>query len=278
MDSPQDQNNEPSDETLIAEFRKGDQGALETLLIRYQPNIYRFGVRMCRDPEDAKDVLQDTMLAVARTLHNFRGTASTSTWLYTIARSFCIKKHRKSKFAPEERSLETDAGNEADRISGPDRTPEEELVGRQVENALEHAIRQLAPTDREVLLLRDAEGLTAPEVAEVTGSSVAAVKSRLHRARVRVRENMAPLLGKAHIPKPAKSCPHPDVATLFSRHLEGEISPDVCARMEKHLEDCPRCRTICESLKETLQLCSSVPEREVPESVQESVRRAIRRL
>jgi len=124
--------NEPSDESLIEAFRQGDREALETLLVRYQPNIYRFGVRMCRDPEDAKDILQDTMLAAARSLHDFRGTAAMSTWLYTIARNFCIKKHRKAKFAPQERSLDSDETGAADRIPGATRTPEENLVGQQV--------------------------------------------------------------------------------------------------------------------------------------------------
>ena len=69
----------------------GDGEALDALLRQYQPQIFRFGMKMCRDPEDAQDVLQETLLAAARTLHGFRGASSLSTWLYTIARSFCIK-------------------------------------------------------------------------------------------------------------------------------------------------------------------------------------------
>jgi len=267
---------EPSDEELIEAFRGGNQAALEQLIIRYQPNVYRFGVRMCRDPEDAKDILQDTMLTVARSLHNFRGPASTSTWLYSIARSFCAKKHRKSKFAPRETSLDSEAGPEASAISGPGRTPEEAMAGRQVEDALEQAIRDLKPEDREVLLLRDAEGLSAAEVAEVTGSTIPAVKSRLHRARTQVRREMVPLLSPVPERRAKQPCPHPDVATLFSRYLEDEISADVCARMEEHLEDCDHCRATCDSLKETLRLCSSGPGHEVPEQVQDAVRGAIR--
>jgi RNA polymerase sigma-70 factor, ECF subfamily len=71
-------------------------------------------MKMCHDREDAKDVLQDTLLAVARSIRDYRGASSLSTWLYTIARSFCIKKRRRSKFAPErERSLESDVAGEA---------------------------------------------------------------------------------------------------------------------------------------------------------------------
>ncbi len=187
-------------------------------------------MKMCRDPEDAKDVLQDTLLAMARGVRDFRGASSLSTWLYTIARSFCIKKRRRSKFAPEEeRSLDTDLAAEARHWSPPRATaPDEALAGRQVERALEQAIAALEPMYREVLLLRDVEGLTAPEVAEVVGASVQAVKSRLHRARLSVRERVAPLLGVEAPPPAPERCP--DVLMMFSRHLEDEISADVAPR------------------------------------------------
>ena len=269
---------EPSDESLLSAARSGDRQALETLLERHQAQVYRFGMKMCRDPEDAKDVLQDTLLAMARGVRDFRGASSISTWLYTIARSFCIKKRRRSKFAPEEeRSLDTDAGR---RGEAPRRlrtaTPDEALAGKQVERALEQAIAALEPMYREVLLLRDVEGLTAPEVAEVLGVTSQAVKSRLHRARLSVRERVAPLLGVEPTSPPAPgTCP--DVLTLFSQHLEDEISADVCAEMERHLEACGRCRGACDSLKRTLALCrTSGPSAEVPASVQASVKMALR--
>jgi RNA polymerase sigma-70 factor (ECF subfamily) len=74
------------DQQLLERARAGDRAALETLLERHQPQVYRFGLKMCRDPEDAKDVLQDTLLAMARGVRDFRGASSISTWLYTVAR------------------------------------------------------------------------------------------------------------------------------------------------------------------------------------------------
>jgi RNA polymerase sigma-70 factor (ECF subfamily) len=267
-----------SDEHLLAAARGGSGPALEELLERHQAQVYRFGMKMCRDPEDAKDVLQDTLLAVARGVRDFRGASSLSTWLYSIARSFCIKKRRRSQFAPEEeRSLDTDLTTEANRLADPGRSPDETLAGKQVEQALEKAISALEPMYREVLLLRDVEGLTAPEVAEVLGLSVQAVKSRLHRARLSVRERVAPLLG-VNLDLPAAApgtCP--DVLALFSRHLENEISAEVCADMERHLEACGRCRGACESLRRTLALCrTSAASTAVPAVVQASVKGALR--
>jgi RNA polymerase sigma-70 factor (ECF subfamily) len=264
-----------SDERLLADARAGDRGALEALLERHQAQVYRFGMKMCRDPEDAKDVLQDTLLAVARGIRDFRGASSISTWLYTIARSFCIKKRRKGKFAPdEERSLETGSAP-AKQLPDPARRPDEALAGKQVEQALERALGELEPIYREVLLLRDVEGLTAPEVAQVLGVSAQAVKSRLHRARLSIRERVAPLLGIAtDLPAAPGTCP--DVLTMFSQHLEDEISADLCAQMERHLQACGRCRGTCDTLRRTLAMCrTSGTSVAVPPEVQASVRTAV---
>lgn len=280
---------ETSDTTLLERARGGDRGALEALLRRHQRSVYRFGLKMCRDAEDAKDILQETLLAVARTVKDFRGASSVSTWMYTIARSFCIKKRRRSKFAPAaEESLDARApGTEARQVADPSRGADESLAGRQIEAALEQAIGGLDPMYREVLVLRDVEGLTAPEVAEVMGLTVQAVKSRLHRARVAVREAMAPLLAipplpagqtaaAAAPPSPAGQ-PCPDIVQLFSQHLEGEISATLCADMERHLAGCPGCQSRCDSLQRTLSLCKAAPLPEVPEQVQASVRQALKR-
>ena len=265
-----------SDEDLLAGARRGDAEALEALILRYQPRLYRFGVKMCRDPEDASDVAQDTLLAMARSVRDFRGEASISTWLYTIARNFCIKKRRRRKFEPaREESLQAVDAERLERAIDPSPDPERKAAGQEVEGALRSAIESLDGKQREVLVLRDIEGLSAPEVAKVLGSSVQAVKSRLHRARVAVRERVAPLLGLPVATAPRQAGCR-DVLRLFSRHLEGEIAPEVCADMEAHLRRCDRCRGACESLKRTLALCRATPAPEVPLSVRESVRDAIR--
>jgi len=104
------------------------------------------------------------------------------------------------------------------------------------------------------------------------------VKSRLHRARAAVRDRLSPLLaGRGNRP-PAAPGGCPDIVSLFSRHLEGDIGADACAEMERHVAACPRCRAACESLKETLHLCRSAAPPEVPAVLQESIRQGIRRL
>jgi RNA polymerase sigma-70 factor (ECF subfamily) len=267
-----------SDQTnLLEAARSGDAEALETLLEQHEPRVYRFARHLCRHHEDAEDVLQESLLAAARGLKGFRGASSLDTWLFTIARSYCIKKRRRRRFAPAEVSLDAGEVEAARERPDPGPGPEEALHVRRVEATFERAIAGLDRPYREVFVLRDVEGLTAPEVSEVTGLSIAAIKSRLHRARARVREDLAPLLApRVDEAAAASDRPCPDVVRLFSRYLEGDISPGTCARMEKHLEACPRCRAACDVLREMLRQCRSTPSPEVPSALQETVRSAIR--
>jgi RNA polymerase sigma-70 factor (ECF subfamily) len=264
-----------NDQSLVQAARDGDRRALEKLLERHQGAVYRFGMKMCGETEDAKDVLQETLFAAARTLPDFRGASSVTTWLYTIARSFCLKKRRTSKFAPERiESLEAQ-GEASAEVPDARRTPEEDAARRQLAQVLDGAIRGLDPMYREVLLLRDVEGLPAAEVAEILGITVEAVKSRLHRARMAVRERVAPALahGAPEAPQATPGCQ--DVVTIFSRRLEGEIDAGACAELEKHLQTCAACRGRCDSLRATLTMCRDAGKAQVPPEVARSVREAL---
>ena len=266
-----------NERTLVDAARAGDRRALEKLLELHQGAVYRFGMKMCGEAEDAKDVLQETLFAAVRTLPEFRGASSLSTWLYTIARSFCLKKRRTSKFAPDRiESLEAQAEASAE-VADARRTPEEDAAARQTKRVLDAAIAELDPMYREVLVLRDVEGLAAAEVAEILGITVEAVKSRLHRARVAVRERVAPALAPPTAlptPEPGPGCQ--DVVAMLSRRLEGEIDSGACADMEKHLQSCAACRGRCDSLRATLTLCRNAGSAQVPPEVARSVREALR--
>jgi RNA polymerase sigma-70 factor (ECF subfamily) len=260
-----------TDAELVAAAQAGEPRAAEALFARYEGPLYRIGLRMCRDPEDAKEVLQETLLAAARTLGEFRGEAAVGTWLYAIARSFCIKMRRKHGRTPSAADDE-----EIALLPDPAALPDDAAAGHEVGRALQRAIAELSRPYRDVLVLRDVEGLTAPEVAATLGIGVDAVKSRLHRARVAVRDKIAPLLDASATPAPLPSCP--DVLGLFSRRLEGEIDQNLCHEMEQHVARCAHCSSACESLKRTLTLCQTSGGRgaPVPPRVQASVRRAVR--
>lgn len=260
-----------SDAALLEAHKNGDPQALGALLYRHAPSVHRFGLKMCRDAEDANDIVQETMLAAARGAADFRGGSSLTTWLFAIARSFCIKARRRAR--AETTPLDDEGVMEvASQASAPDEIASDREIG----DALQEAIAALDPMYREVLVLRDVEGLTAPEVAEVLGIGNDAVKSRLHRARVAIRDRLAPLMIPKQEPR-GEACP--DVVPLLSRYLEGEIGPQQCKEMDQHVTSCPRCRTECDSLRKVLALCKNESKGgAVPPAVQAAVQRALRQL
>lgn len=261
-----------SDQELLDALRAGDRAALAELVERHAPEVYRFAAKMCREPEDAKDVLQDTLLSAARGLGDFRGDATLSTWFYTVARSFCIKRRRTSKFAPTH-TVSLEHSREAEQVPAPHMAPDEAAAGRELGLGLERAIAALEPDQREVLLLRDVEGLTAQEVSQIVGASVGAVKSRLHRARAAARALLDPEPIAARAPDASNACP--DAVRLFSQYLEGEIGTAECRAMDEHLAGCAHCRATCDSLKHTLALCRAARTDDLPAETQAQVRQVL---
>lgn len=247
-----------TDAALVAAAQAGDRGALDELLARYEERIYRFGLRMCGDEESAREVLQETMLAAFRNLPGFRGKAALSTWLYQIARSFCIKERRGV------RATTTLDAALADQTP----TPEAHAHAREIGHALSAAIAELSPEQREVLVLRDVEGLSAEEAAAVIGIEIRALKSRLHRARVALRAKLAGIVATA--PEPC-----PDLAQELTSYAASEIDQATCLKIEDHLASCQRCTGACDALKRTVSMCKSIPGDGVPERVRVAVRTAI---
>lgn len=174
------------DDALLDQARGGDRAALEALLAKYEGTIFGFASAMCRQPQDAEGVLQDTMIAMASGLPDFRGDASTRSWALTIARNACLKRRRRGKFDPK--VVESLEGLE-EPLSG-EGSPEDQAARAQLMEAARGAIAGLDAKYRQVLVLRDLEQRSASETAELLGLTVAGVKSRLHRARTQIREAM----------------------------------------------------------------------------------------
>ena len=141
----------------------------------------------------------------------------------------------------------------------------------EMRDALQRAIAALPPSQREVLVLRDVEGLPAKQVGEALRISERAVKSRLHRARVALRELLAP-----YAPQPQAAPRCPDTVRLVSRYLEGELDAGACARLESHVKSCPDCGATCATLKDMLVTCRRWRGEKLPESIRASLRKAIR--
>ncbi len=183
-----------ADRETIDRVLAGDFEAFEELVERYQGRIYRHIRKMVKDNLIAEDLLQETFLNAYRGLQDFSGSAAFSTWLFRIATNSCLMYLRKHR--PE--SVEFDEGIKTDTdipFMNPSSeflsTPVEVLLSREGREKIEEAINELPVLYRTVLVLRDVEGFSLKEVSQITDSTVAAVKSRLHRARNAVRENLA---------------------------------------------------------------------------------------
>jgi RNA polymerase sigma-70 factor (ECF subfamily) len=186
----------PVDVVLVERLKRGDEEALAGLLDRYQEKVYRLAMSMTRNPQDAEEVMQDVFLAVARKIGDFDGRAAFSTWLYRVTANAALGKLRGRRREPhlsiEEAGPVFAADGSLTRpVADWSDLPENQLLAAESRQILTQAIEALPPDHKAVVVLRDIEGLTNPEAAEVLGITVLAVKSRLHRARLALRERMA---------------------------------------------------------------------------------------
>ena len=179
------------DTEAIARIRKGEFEAFEALVEKYQGRIFRHLRKLVRDTSQAEDLLQETFLNAYRGLKDFSGTSSFSTWLFRIATNTALMFLRKHR--PETVEYDDHIGVQTNSSPVPTSaefmsTPLEILLSDEGRKMIEEAIGNLPVMYRSVIVLRDVEGFSLQEVSEIMDSSLAAVKSRLHRARNSVRE------------------------------------------------------------------------------------------
>jgi RNA polymerase sigma-70 factor (ECF subfamily) len=179
----------PNDEELVQRAQQDDERAFGELVRRYEHKVYSLALRMVRNPEDAEDVLQDTFLRAFRGIKSFKGNSTFSTWIYRIAANSALMRLRKKQLPTV--SIEDASEREAPiAIADWKPGPVEQLLTQETFRAMEDAVDSLPAEFRQVFILRDVEELSNAEVAEILDLSVAAVKSRLHRARLRVRNHL----------------------------------------------------------------------------------------
>lgn len=258
------------DKALLVRAQGGDAQAMEALLARHELRVYRFALRMCGNEADARDVVQETLLTTFRGLANFRGESELTTWLYQVARSFCIKQRRRRKGAPAmDAELDALQAREVPEDTSP---ADHRTHARQVSSVIQAAMNLLPDDFREALVLRDVEELTAEEAADVVGIQVGALKSRLHRARMQLRKNLAAVLDG---PRHALECD--ELRGTLADYAQSDIDQAACIRIEAHMETCARCTEACDALKRTVSLCRAVPGNDVPGPVKAALRSALLR-
>lgn len=185
------------DEQIARELLSGQPAAFDRFVDSYHSKLFQYAYVMCGNRDDAEEVSQETLLNVFKTIDQLREPARLKAWVFRIAKNACLAKRRKSVFAPsrvlslEELMPVRDGSNhEAIQIADWRNLPDMSLLQSELATTLDEAIGGLPEMYRSVLLLRDVEGLSTEETAEVLELNQAAVKQRLHRARLAVRAKL----------------------------------------------------------------------------------------
>jgi RNA polymerase sigma-70 factor (ECF subfamily) len=178
---------------LVSAAKAGDISAFEELVNRYERKIFRLGMNITQNREDAEDVMQDAFLKSYQNLDRFQGDSRFYTWLVRIAVNEALMKLRKRKgdrFVSLDEPIETGEEEVKREIAVWDDNPEQRYSREEMQRILDKAVDDLKPDFRTVFVLRDIEELSTEETAEALGISVPAVKSRLLRARLALREKL----------------------------------------------------------------------------------------
>lgn len=259
-------------EQAVALLRRGDQAALEQALGLLQDTVFSFSMRVCGQREDAEDTMQEVLLKSLPYLPKFDSPKALVVWLYKVAKNRCLMSRRKSKFAPaRELSLEDlmPDRRELQQLSADGRiNPEAYAIHSEKASRLREAIQRLPAQYRVVLVLRDMEGLTDDEVAEITGLRPGTVRVRLHRARLFVRKQLmsackprklkriAPHSSSEKAPRPVKC---KQMFAELSNYLDDQLDDSLCEELEKHIGGCGPCKVFLASLEATIEQCRKVP-------------------
>lgn len=185
------------DQQLVERVQRGDKHAFNLLVSKYQRRLGRLISRFVRDSADAEDVTQDAFIKAYRALPGFRGESAFYTWLYRIgintAKNHLLSNKRRPSSTSEFDAEESETFEEASLLREVS-TPENELMSKQVVDTVQASLQQLPEDLRSALTLREIEGLSYEEIAEVMNCPIGTVRSRIFRAREAVAENLRPLL------------------------------------------------------------------------------------
>jgi RNA polymerase sigma-70 factor (ECF subfamily) len=178
-------------EFSLSALQAGDRSEFARLVDAYSPQVYRMALKMLNDTQDAEDVLQETFIKAFKHLRKFEGRSSLSTWLYRIAANealMLIRRRHPNEISVDEETPNGEEEQEPRQIVDWCCLPEEELLSTETRRRLDEAIQRLSPPLRAVFILRDVEGLSIKDTVEALNLSENVVKTRLLRARLRLRE------------------------------------------------------------------------------------------
>ncbi len=185
---------------LVERCRQGDPAAFSAFVRRYQDRVFHVCLRLCGRPAEAEDFAQEAFVRAWRALDRFDGRARLYTWVFRIAVNLVLSARRRQR-TTRTHSLEAWASRPEEDCepptpgpAAPEPRPDEQAMSRETQRAVQAALNRLEPEQRAIIVLRDLEGLDYAEIAAILETATGTVKSRLHRARLALREELRPLL------------------------------------------------------------------------------------
>jgi len=185
----------PDEASLVEALKRGDPEACACMIKQYAPRVYAIAIRMLNDPDDAEEVLQETFISACKNIKKFEGRSALGTWLHRIATNAALMHIRKRKHREVslDEPIEVHDGDDIYReVQDWTFAPDDHAMNSEVRDVLEKAIAELPETLRTVFILREIEGYSTEETAQILGISISAAKVRLHRARLRLRQILTP--------------------------------------------------------------------------------------
>jgi RNA polymerase sigma-70 factor, ECF subfamily len=182
------------DKELVISAQQGERQAFEVLVERYKQKAYRIAFDFTRDREEAKDLSQEAFLQAFSHLKGFDRRASFYTWFYRILVNLCLDyRRRKTKIVWESLDEKTEKGDGFEKIANPGPLPDQEAMRRQISQRIGVALATLPPKQRAVFLLKNHQGLSISEIADVMKAAEGTIKVHLHRAVMALRQRLAEL-------------------------------------------------------------------------------------
>lgn len=187
---------------LVARCKKGERGAFDDLMRRYEKKVYNFAFRLCGNYDEANDVASETFVRVFNALGNFRGDSSFITWLFRITTNVYLDEKKRQRARPAqslEEIIELEETTVRRQIEDPSPTPSEQVEHHERVDMLQNAINSLPDYQRMMIVMYHTENRSYEEIAEMLDLPIGTVKSRLNRARLSLREKLEPLREHFHI-------------------------------------------------------------------------------
>ncbi|MFE4632554.1 RNA polymerase sigma factor [Streptomyces sp. NPDC056773] len=178
------------DERLIRAAQDGDVTSLTTVVMESQPHVRKFALSLCASPQDAEDAAQEALIILYRKIGTLRATGALASWMFRIVRNECLRQLRQ---LPQLRPAGPQSDGAPEHPADAEPSAEDSVLHRLEAERVAAAIGALPREQRQVLILRDVQGLPGRTVADALGLSTTAMKSRLHRARAALRHSLAPL-------------------------------------------------------------------------------------